>query len=94
MFTVNIDYLGEPKLTESKYNKFYLAYCLVFTFFSGFSLTNCLWMSALELENIPYNTTIGIFISLVLWIIFGNKLSNKLYEICNKFELRKKGADN
>ena len=91
MLIVNIDYLGELKLTDQKHNKFYQSWCLLLMFGFSFSLANCLWMSALELENIPYNTTIGIFVSLILWIIFGNKLSNRLYEICDKLESKIKG---
>ena len=59
----------------------------------SFSLANCLWMSGLGLEYIPFETTIGLLISLVLWVIFGLKASNRFYKICNKLECRKKGAD-
>ena len=77
-------------MTEQKHNKFYLYWCLFFMFGFSFSLANCFWISGLGLENIPFETTIGLLTSLALWIVFGVKASNRFYEICDKFESKKK----
>ena len=80
-------------MISQKQDEFYLSLCLIFTFSFGFSLANSLWMFVLGLENIPYNIPLGISICLVLWIIFGRKLSFLLDVICEKIETRKKGAN-